>query len=245
MLAININDNGTVQAAINALTDLQRRQLPFASARAITKTAIQAKAELREEMARVFDRPTPFALNSLRIQSATKTRLEARVWLKDEWSVGSKGTPATKYLAPEIFGGGRGQKSMERALHQAGILPSGMVCVPAINAELDAYGNLPPGQIVQMLSSLGVMQDIWARQTRRSMRRHRTPSEFFVMTQRNHVPFGIYRRKGSVVKPFIHFVKAPRYQPRFEFFDVAQKVVDRDLARNFNESMRQALETAR
>src|ERR1051325_4706485 len=110
------------------------KQFPFATALALTRTAKDAQPAVRARMQKDFDRPTPFTLNSTYITPAKKTDPvpTADVYFKNE---ASKGTPAAKYIAPEVFGGQRGQKRFEHALRAAGILPQGMVTVPGAGAK--------------------------------------------------------------------------------------------------------------
>jgi hypothetical protein len=68
---------------VKRLLDAQQRQMPFAVALALTRTAQDVKRAEQAEMRGVFDRPTPFTLNSLFTKPATKQSLEARVWVKD------------------------------------------------------------------------------------------------------------------------------------------------------------------
>ena len=66
-----------------SLDRLEREQLPFAAAFALTKTAEEIKKQLQAEMREVFDRPTRYTINSLFLEAATKDRMQARVWIKD------------------------------------------------------------------------------------------------------------------------------------------------------------------
>jgi len=43
---------------------------------ALTQTAIQAQADIVQPMTQVFDRPTPYTLNSTNVSPATKTQLD-------------------------------------------------------------------------------------------------------------------------------------------------------------------------
>ncbi|MBC2676904.1 hypothetical protein [Pseudomonas baltica] len=61
------------------LTEIEQRQIPFATALALTETAKLIKSSIEDEMRAVFDRPTPFTMNALRLIPATKQKLEARV----------------------------------------------------------------------------------------------------------------------------------------------------------------------
>src|SRR5271157_979482 len=73
-------------------------------AKALTQT------DIVQTMTQVFDRPTPYALNSTYVVPATKDRLESFVQLKNG---AAKGTPAIKFLDPEVFGEERNPKRGE------------------------------------------------------------------------------------------------------------------------------------
>src|SRR5690606_17275008 len=100
---------------------------------------------------RVFDRPTRITVNSVLYAKATKDRLYADVFIRDE---ASGGTPPARYLLPEVEGGARRLKPFERLLQAQGVMPAGMFAVPGKGAQLDAFGNVPPSQVNQMLSQL-------------------------------------------------------------------------------------------
>lgn len=101
------------------LNDLGRKQLPFAAAKALTRTAQTARDEVVRGMPTAFDRPTPFTTRGITIISARKTRLEASVLVKDIQA---------EYLRLQEAGGMRQPK--KRAL----ITPRGV--------KLNQYGNI-------------------------------------------------------------------------------------------------------
>jgi len=99
----------TLEGAKRVTEELAKaeKQVKFAAAVALTRTAQIAKREVEAEMPKVFDRPTRWSLNSLRLIPAKKDRLVARVEMKNE---ADKSAPATKWLSPEIEGGPRPEK---------------------------------------------------------------------------------------------------------------------------------------
>lgn len=230
------------------LNDLEKRQLPFATSKALNATAQTIKAEIREAMPRVFDRPTPFTLNSLYLSAATKRNLFSEVWLKD---FASKGTPAVKYLAPEVYGGTRRQKRSERALERAGFLPSGMFWTPGTGAKLDKYGNIPGGRITQILSTLKAFSEVgyMANITERSRKRNKKPRPFFVSRPASvRLPLGVYERYGSrqrKIRPVLMFVRQPMYRSRLPFFKIARVVYRREFNQQFARAWQEALASAR
>ena len=94
---------------INGLGQLQSNHLPFALAKTLTNLASIARDNTIEEMRRVFDKPTPYAINSLAVKMATKTNLQSKVQLKDNTRIGDQ----NHYLNPEVTGGKRGFKPFE------------------------------------------------------------------------------------------------------------------------------------
>ncbi|WP_240931796.1 hypothetical protein [Azotobacter chroococcum] len=100
-------------AALDRLAgDLPRRAL----ADALNHTANQARIALRAEMESVFDRPTPFTLNALRIFNARPDSLEAAIWVKDDKDNNAKGQAPEDWVAPQVFGGPRVDKKSEMLL---------------------------------------------------------------------------------------------------------------------------------
>lgn len=104
----------------HTLTDFERRQLPFAAARALTRMAQEAGREVERGLPSTFDRPTPFTLNALGVTSARKTRLEAVTFVK-RWQAA--------YLKLQEQGG------MRRPKRRALVNPAGV--------KLNQYGNIP------------------------------------------------------------------------------------------------------
>jgi hypothetical protein len=100
---------------------LQRQQVPFASALALTRIAKNVQAAETDALSTVFDRPTPFTRKAFVVTPATKRTLTARV---------SARPIQAKYLAPSETGG-RQVLGSKRAI----LAPRGV--------GLNAYGNLP------------------------------------------------------------------------------------------------------
>ena len=61
------------------LNRIQRKQIPFATAKALTQTAFDVKRTLQNALPRRLDRPTKGIINSVQVDKATKYNVTARV----------------------------------------------------------------------------------------------------------------------------------------------------------------------
>lgn len=240
-----------VDKLVRKYDNIARQQLPFAISKAVNETAKIVKQREYGEIARVFDRPTPYTLNSLFVKFGSKTLPIAEVKLKDD---AGKGTPAAKYLLPQIEGGGRRHKRFERALAARGLLPQGKYVVPGSAAKMDAYGNMQRGQVVQILSALGAAETVsgfMANRTERSKKRKgRTLAEYFVGAPGNgRLPEGVWQRHtfgfGSAIKPVAIFTDRPNYKQRLRFQQVGERTVRAEFPAEFTKALQYAIATAR
>lgn len=241
-----------VQAALNKAAS----QVPYALSVALNKTATEAKEMVQAEMKNVFDRPTPWVLNSLRVKRATKTNLVAELAFKDIHSALS----ARSMVEPHVEGGGRHFKAMEVRLLRSGMLPKGWNVVPGAAASLDAYGNMSRGQISQLLNVLGTYTESGynrandktrARLAAGNVKRNQYGFEYFVYPvggKSRHLQPGVYKRYktgfGTSLKPILIFVKPARYKKRLDFFGMVERKVNERLAPNFDEAFKVAVATA-
>lgn len=240
------------------IRDLQKvqKQISFASAVALTRTAQDVMAAEKKQIDAVFDRPTPYAQNSLFLKPATKDKQEARVWIKSDTF---KGTPAENFLRPQIDGGSRKQKRFERALVAAGLMPQGYYAVPGEACPLDQYGNIPSRFIVQMLSYFKAFGEQGykanmdakgrARFDRKASKAAGQQVTYFAVGTGQRLAAGIYQRvnfsSGSAIRPVLVFVKSVGYKRRFRFYETSEQVINQRYKPNMDASLSQALATAR
>lgn len=252
---ITVEFKGLKEVIAN-IEGLARTQIPYAAMKALNKVSQDVKDAEVKQMSQSLDRPTPYTLNSLYIKYATKANLSSELGYKDK-SQSGKGNPAANWMQPEVEGGKRNAKRFEVALQRIGVLPKGMYVVPGAACQLDAYGNIPAGLIVQILSyfqALGeqgyrgnMKPEKIAALAKGSKRTKTMGFEYFVSygkgtwSGRQHLPAGIYKRigfaQGSAIKPIMMFVKAPSYQKRFPFYEIAQKTINQMLLPRFDEAL--------
>ncbi|HEU4603750.1 MAG TPA: hypothetical protein VFS24_17375, partial [Steroidobacteraceae bacterium] len=220
MLAYSVQ--GDISQIERHLSGMARDQVPFATVLALTRTAKFAERKIKEEIPRVFDRPTPFTKNATYVQPATKQRRYAMVYIREQ----EKGRVAPiRYLQPQIYGGARGRKSFEKRLIESGKMPPNTYAVAATAADLDQYGNIKGGQITKILSDLQAQfdetQNTTARSRQRRLRSRRRRASFYFSTwppspKTAHLKPGIYLRShfgfGTAIKPVLIFVRRVRYR---------------------------------
>lgn len=227
-----------------------QRQMPFAIATGLNNLAVMAKADVDKAMAADFDRPTPFTLNAFYVKKANKRDLTAWLGARD---FASKGTPAAKYLAPQVFGGDRRLKRFERRLS---VIAGGRYIVPGHGAQLDQYGNISRGQIGKILSRLGVMTDMQQNASEATKRRlakqglaHRqTATDYFLAREKGTGrPLGVYQLqgRGRVVPVLVFTDHPPSYTTRFPFESVVTKSLQGNAKQAMADAIAHTLATAR
>ena len=132
---------------IKEISDVERRQVPFAIALTLNAVVDDVERNTLKSMTRRLDRPTPFTLRGMAKRKANKRRLEARLFFKDRQA---------GYLEKQETGGVRRPKG------KALLVPAGQ--------RLNKYGNLPKGAVKRLLArkdvfsgKVGGVGGIWQR----------------------------------------------------------------------------------
>lgn len=235
---ITITVQHDIEDATRWLDSIQRKQIPFATRKALTDTAKLVQAELKREMLAEFDNPSPFTKNSTFSTSATKAKLEAVVGIKDK---GMRVAPAT-LLKEHFTGGVRGGKPMERAMMALGALPSGWRVVPGQGLKLDSYGNPKRKQVREILGSLKSKTGVYQGRGKKLA----LVGYFLVpVGSDSSLTPGIYYRQGRTIKPMFIFIKHASYRKVLDLRTIATRVVGRSFRTTFNAALELALATAR
>jgi hypothetical protein len=206
------------------------KQMPFLCSFALNNAMKDVRDAEYAQMKASFDRPTPYSLNSLRIEPSTKNNLRARLHFKE-----FGGTPAFKYLGPEVEGGKRRHTGFERALQRAGILRGDEYVVPSRRLNRNAYGNMPGGLATSILSGLGAATDPMQNRAAKSRRKTKKPrAQYVVFRNRGKAPDGIYQQKAKWAVPVFLFVSAPNYRARYPYYDSAKRVFPASFKKHFH-----------
>lgn len=245
-----------VSKQLQVLTGQQAKE---AYAKGINDAAYEVRRQLQAEMARSFDRPTPYIMRSVQVRQATPDKLEATI---EPTYYGGKGVDPQKVLAAQADGGPRRDKRSEVALRRVGLLPQGyQSAIPAspFPGSVDGFGNMKGSFLVHLISYMQAFgeQGYKANMTDRRRRNLATKGTKAMEARRYFVSFGRLRGNrsshlapgiwaasgthGSNVRPVLMFVKAPAYTVRLDMARVAaQSNTGEYLARRLRYRIRQA-----
>lgn len=226
------------QAQLRGFSD---RRLAASLATGLTRTAVEAKAGLQAEMPNVFDRPTPYTIGGVGMKGATAQTLEAEVFIKDQQSGDRGGRPAAVYLRPEIKGGKRQAKGVERLLTAAGALPGGWAIVPGAGAQLDQHGNLSRQQLTLILRQIRRSRSAGPQPRRRLVgdQRKAGGQVFVIHPGAKGAAPGVYIRDavGRNITPLLLFVRQATYRARFDFEGIVTRIATQRLAPNIERAI--------
>lgn len=205
-----------------------RKQIPFATAQALTNVARQIEQGEKKGLQRQLQNPTPFTVNSVRSTAARKTNLTAKVFVMDT---------AASYLDPFEFGG----------VHK---LNSNALLNPK-NVRLNKYGNLSRNKMAQLKANPDVfigavttaagqhVNGVWQRKKAKKgkkgkKRLKRSPNG----TRRE-------RQKQRPPKLLIRFGNALEVKEHLGYFDRANKMAEALMPSALSLAMADAMKTAK
>ncbi len=218
MILLRIDAGGDARLA--ALSD----RIPEAAARAINRVLFAVRRGERDEMGRVFHKPTRYTLESVWVDKPTPSRLSGTVGFKTQ---AGRAVPPSKWMRPQVIGGGRQIKRFELRLGQGYAYPG-----PA--APLDAHDNIPAGEYTRIIQRLGNLAGMVPTRISASSRARlgkagkltRDGREYWVQRKGGQA-VGVWRllAPGKVGAVLI-FGRAPTYRPRLDFWGIAQGIID-------------------
>lgn len=245
------------------------RQVPYAVARTLTQMAQGAKAATEAEMARKFDRPTPWTMKSLFYTPANKNDdpIVSRVWLMDGNARpgGRAGQNKLAVIGHQFLGGDRPRKLLEYWLQRAGLISSNEYVAPGERARMDKYGNISRGQVQQIMSQLRLGADpaSWSSGSKRSKRNVAKAGEMFFSRgpgnwfgrrswkngRTQNLPKGVWMRvrfgHGQAVLPILIVIRKPTYTQRIDLQKIGRDYHAQHFERMYRENYAEAMRTAR
>lgn len=231
------------------------KQLTFVQRTALNDLAFQVRAAQQHEIKDVFSSPTRGTQNSPLVKRATDSRLQAEVYIQDEQAKGNK---PRDWLSAEVRGGQRQLKRFERALQAVGAMPGNTFVVPSKTLKLDAYGNIPSGLIVQLLSYFKAfpengykanITDARKAKLRQGSRKKVGYSYFAGRPNRSgKFPEGIWKvthfAMGDALELVFLFVARARYDAVYDFDYVSEITIRKHADRIFNAALERAIASA-
>jgi hypothetical protein len=199
MAGLSVNIRSDVWKLKDQLDDLAKTQIPFATARALTTLATLAKAEVITALPQRFDRPTPFTMRGPAITVATKASQRATVYIKPIQAA---------YLALQETGGER--------------TPPKTALVVPVQITLNAYGNIPKGQLARLKGKGNVF-----------------------VANVNGIGGFWQRLPGDKLKLLVRFTPEAQYKPRFGYHLLVANVVTRNRTAVLRAALANALKSAR
>lgn len=211
------------------LTDLSnqlrtlRKQIPFATAQAMTAVVRKIEDAQKVAMQRNLDNPTPFTVKSVKSRGARKSDLKAKVFVMNT---------AAAYLEPFETGG----------VHKL----NGSALLNPKDIKLNKYGNLPRNKLSSLKSKentfigdISGVNGVWQRKKAKKGKKGRK------RLQRS--PNGTRRDRNKLPMPklLIRFGDALPVEPVLGYQDRAMKMTQALLPQEINRAIAEAIRTAR
>lgn len=211
------------------LTDLSnqlrtlRKQIPFATAQAMTSVVRKIEDAQKVAMQRHLDNPTPFTVGGVKSRGARKGDLKAKVFVMGI---------AASYLEPFETGG------MHKLNGSALLNPKAI--------KLNKYGNLPRNKLSSLkakentfIGDIGGANGVWQRKKAKKGKKGRK------RLQRSPNGTRRDRKKQPMPKLLIRFGDALPVEPVLGYQDRAMKMTQALLPQEINRAIEEAIRTAR
>jgi len=212
------------QRQVKDFEEAMKKELPFATALALTRTAKQAQEEVRKELGRHFTLRNTFTANSIRFDSAKK-----KDWPNPKAVVGS----VSPYLAIQEEGGEK------TAGGKAFALPKGIRKSEAKQVPRSRW----PGKILPE----GNARIPQGGRTKGALNGKRSKPVPFLMNERGGV--GVYvrvRRKDRALKRLYRLTRETMHvKPTNWLTEPVSRVVTANLPKNFEQALADAMRTRR
>ena len=229
MLDISVRSN--IKELEKKLDAFVRKQLPFATAQALTATAKAVQTAERENMVKMLDKPTPFTLNSVKVKAARKNDLEALVFVQDI---------AAAYLEPFETGG----------LHK--LIGRGVTWLnPKDKSLLNQYGNLSKSALASLKGrsdifigkvkgkSGQVIDGVWQRTAESATRTRVMKNKKVVVTKARGL------NQTGQLKLLVRFGDAIPVTHRLGYADRAKATVGRVFNKEMGKALAKAIASAK
>ena len=237
---MQISIESDVKKLTKSLNRIQRKQIPFATSRAINTLAFDVRKALQDGLDLHLDRPTPYTKRGVQVEKSTKKNLVAEVGFRSKtFGKGKGSTTQASYMKRQIEGGLR--RPNKRAIP-----------VPIEdNIRLNKYGSLTRNKVKNFLADKdkyfsgklkgakgkGTGEGIWQRMPSNSVIKARRAKN---KTKRKKT-----KTKLGKVRMVISWNPKAKYKSRFPFKKIVGDTIRTNFRRRFDFELREALKTAR
>lgn len=200
-----------------------KKQIPFATAQALTNVARQIAAAEKTAFQRKLENPTPFTVNSVGSVGARRDNLTAKVFVRDI---------AAGYLEPFEFGG----------VHKL----NGNALLNPKDVKLNKYGNLGRNKLSQLkvksnvfIGDIDGINGVWQRVKPKKGRKGKKRQKRSANGTRR------VREKNPMPKLLIRFGDALPVKPTLGYMDRAEKMAAALMPGALSKAINEALKTAK
>lgn len=219
-MQLSIKSN--IDDVAKSLTKIQRKQIPFAASVALNETAFGLQKEIKRQMPRKLDRPTPWTISGVRVQKSKKTDLEAVVYMAGAKGLKGESADRNKYMQYQVYGGTRMPKKSK-------------IPVPyQKNLKTNKYGNLPRNKIKALTAKRDIfigkvkgIDGIW-------QRGHYNQSGTFNTT----------KGRASAIRLLVAFEPDATYTPKLPYTRISEGFTLSKFEPNFRRALAKALASA-
>ena len=223
---MQIDIRSDIKELTRSLNRIQRKQIPFATSKALNATAFDVRKTLQDALDIHLDNPTSYTKRGVQVEKSTKRNLVAKVGFRSrKFGKGQGKITQAEYMKRQIKGGTR--------FPQGQAIP---VPVPS-NMRPNKFGNIQRGKIDRLLADKDKYfsgtpkggkggAGIWQRMPANSKRAKS-------------------RNKGGRIRMVIAWEPKAQYSGRFPFRQIVARTVRKNFRLRFDTSIRQALASAR
>jgi len=218
----NINFNA--QSILGRINAIESTQIRYAGTQSMKRLGFQLRNELSKAMAKDFNNPVPFTLNSpLSLANGLSVVISINA------DLGGKGQEAATYLYPVSTQDSRGRKPayatrFQRGLWELGVIPRNnyvLSWLPGASVPRNSYGNTSTGFLQAVLQGLknegGRLKDpksVYGGNTRYFSQ----PDNRRAVKGPSRLSPGIYRVKGNQLDRLFGYVdRQPTVPTKFDF----------------------------
>lgn len=199
------------------MRDRVTKNMAFGIAVGLTNTARFASEKMQNQLPQIFDRPTPFTKRGIAFQPATRSKLEARVFVRDDQA---------KYLAMQETGGTRSPMA-------------GKPITLAVGQRVNQFGNIPRGAIGRVRAR----GDVFFSSGKDARTKHLPPGIYRRVKIGGRKRKGAVA-KGNL-KLVVAYEASAQYKPRFHFVERVSAIVRDNARREIEAGIAKAISTAR